>query len=170
MNNNITSITKKTLWQIILVDILLLLIIYFVPTISHLTSFPIYLLDPMRLVVLGSIVFVNDKRNSYILAVTIPIFSFFVSGHPILYKNLIISIELLTNVYLYNYLITKNKHVFLSALGSIVISKSLYYILKSALIYFSVLNTSLFDTSIAIQIVVTILISVILSLTHKKLS
>lgn len=168
--DNSRSISISALWQVLSIDFILLAFVYFIPTLSHLVGVPLYVLDPMRLVVLGSIVLVNDKRNPYILAITIPLFSYFVAGHPILYKNLIIAIELTANVYLFNYLIGRTKHVFGAAFGSIIASKALYYLLKYVLISFSVLNTSMVDTSIVIQIVVTLMISIVLSLTYKKLS
>ncbi len=168
--DNSRSISISALWQVLAIDFILLAFVYFVPTLSHLVGIPLYILDPMRIVVLGSIVLVNDKRNPYILAITIPLFSYFVAGHPILYKNIIIAVELAANVYLFNYLIGRTKRVFGAALGSIIASKALYYILKYVLISLSVLNTSMVDTSIAIQIVVTLMISIVLSLTYKKLS
>lgn len=170
MNKNSRSVSISAPWQVFAIDFILLVFIYFVPTLSHLMGLPFYILDPMRMVVLGSIVLVNDKRNPYILAITIPLFSYFVAGHPILYKNIIMAIELAVNVYLFNYLTSKTKHVFVAALGSIIASKALYYLLKYAMLFLGVLNTSMVDTNIVIQIAVTLMISIVLSLTYKKLS
>lgn len=168
--DNSRSISISALWQVLAIDFIALVFVYCVPTLSHLVGVPLYIFDPMRMVVLGSIVLVIDKRNPYILAITIPLFSFFVAGHPILYKNIIIAIELAANVYLFNYLTSKTKHVFVAAFGSIIASKALYYLLKYAMIFLGILNTSMVDTSIVIQIAVTLMISIVLSLTYKKLS
>lgn len=37
-------------------DVALLAIVYYLPTISHLLAFPLYLLDPMRIVIFASII------------------------------------------------------------------------------------------------------------------
>lgn len=56
-------ILSKTNVGIILTDIILLTVIYFLPTISHLIGFPLYLLDPMRIVVLGSLLILGNKKT-----------------------------------------------------------------------------------------------------------
>jgi len=74
-------------------DFIALAIIYFIPTLTHLFSFPLYYIEPMRIMVILAIAH-TTKRNAYLLALTLPLFSLLVSGHPILYKSLLMSVEL----------------------------------------------------------------------------
>lgn len=170
MSYRYRNISRNEVWAVFAVDLLLLLAIYLVPTISHVVGFPLYLFDPMRIAVLGSILLVNDKRNTYIMAVTLPLFSYMVAGHPILYKNLIIAIELLTNVFLFNYFAAHVKHIFSATFFSILISKLLYYALKYALVYYCLIKTALVDTNILIQLSVSVFISLFFSFVYKKQS
>lgn len=154
--------------NILLVDISIFLFIYLVPTISHMTMFPLYILDPMRWCVLGSLLILNNKRNAYILALTLPVFSFLVASHPILYKNVIISIELLFNILVFFYLSRYLKQIFWSMAISIVLSKILYYIMKYGLIITGLLEVEIFDTPISVQLGVCIVISVLFTIFNKK--
>lgn len=146
----------------IVTDIVLLGIIYLLPTISHLLAFPLYLLDPMRIVIFASILISNNKYNSYLLAVTIPLFSFFVGGHPIFLKSVIISIELLANVILFGLLLKRWKNVFLVTLTSIFVAKVMYYAIKYIFVDFGWMQMELVSTAIIIQVVVTLTISILM--------
>ena len=84
----------------ILVDIGILLAIYFIPSLSHLIGIPLYYLDPMRLFLLFGYFITPQHDNSILLAISIPFFSYLVSGHPILLKAFLISAELLINLLL----------------------------------------------------------------------
>ena len=68
-----SSIANKT--KIVIYDFIALSIIYLIPTLSHIFSFPVYYLDPMRLMVFLVIIHTN-KKNSYIIAATLPLVSF----------------------------------------------------------------------------------------------
>lgn len=154
--------------RVIILDVLLLSIIYLVPTMSHLIGFPLYLLDPMRLAVLGSLLIINDKKNSIVLAITLPLFSYCIASHPILYKNIIIAIELTANVILIDWFSNKWNNTFLYVLFSIIISKLLYYSMKAAIISVGILKASVIDTSVWIQIIVSIIIAFAFTLTYPK--
>lgn len=139
-------------------DILAVTLIYFIPTISHLFALPIYFIEPMRLVVILALVHTSNK-NAYILAATLPIFSFLVSAHPVFPKVILITGELLLNVWLFFYLTEKFKNRFASMVLSITISKIAYYIVKFGLISFLILEGSLTSTPIIIQIITTLIFS-----------
>ena len=156
------QLTKVLSW-----DIVILTAIYFVPTLSHLTSFPLYLFDPMRFAVLGSLLFLRDYKNTFFMAVSLPMFSYLIGGHPVLLKSALISMELMVNVALILYLKDKVRPIFGVVLASIIISKIVYYIVKYALISFSLLNADLLATSLLMQIVVALFISVSFSLIYK---
>ena len=93
------SISKLNTKSIVL-DIFALAFIYFVPTISHLLNIPLYLIEPMRIMLILAIVH-TSKKNAYIIALTLPLFSFLVSAHPNIFKVLLITAELVLNVWLF---------------------------------------------------------------------
>lgn len=147
----------------ILIDILFVVFIYMVPTISHLLRFPLYMLDPMRLSVLGSYLILRSRYNALILAFTLPLVSFLLSGHPIICKNVIIAIELALNVLIIDGLMKTRLNMFSIVFISIIMSKIVYYILKYILISYGLLRTTIIDTNLLIQFGVAILLSILFS-------
>ena len=102
------------------------------------------------------------KRNSFILALTLPIFSLLISNHPQLFKSFLISTELLLNLALFYWFVKKIPNVFITFLSSILISKSYYYIAKSAFIKFGLIDNSLFSTPFYYQIIIALILSGVL--------
>lgn len=131
-------------------DFLAVAFIYFVPVLSHLFAIPIYYLEPMRLMLILSITH-TSKKNAYILALTLPIFSFAISAHPVFIKTLLISGELIFNVWLFFLITEKIKNKFAAMFLSIGISKIAYYALKFALLNLLLIEGSLVSTPIIIQ-------------------
>ncbi len=167
MSTVVKSIASKQSIINILLDILALAFIYFVPAISHLVSLPVYFIEPMRLMLILALVHTN-RQNAYILALSLPLFSFLVSAHPVLPKMFLIAFELSLNVFLFFLLVKKFKNLFFPIFISIVGSKIIYYIIKFGLIQFSVLKSGLISTPILIQVVMTILFSIYLMSFYKK--
>lgn len=160
----IAIISKAFSIKNLLIDAVLLFIVYFIPAFSHLCPVPIYLLDPMRLVLLSGLVLTRNNFNAYFLAVTIPVFSSLLMGHPPIAKALLISIELIINVLLFSQFLNKLKWKAPIALFiSIISSKMAYYMLKLMLIEFGILDGVLFSTSLYLQIGVVILITLVFS-------
>jgi len=149
-------VTKLNVRSIIL-DILALAFIYFVPTISHLLNVPVYLVEPMRIMLILALAH-TSKKNAYLLALTLPLFSFLISSHPNIFKALIMTLELLLNVWLFYKLSTKVNQ-FVAIFSSIVISKVVYYLLKFGLISFAVLQTGLISTPLYLQLITTVVFS-----------
>ena len=135
-----------------LIDFSLLLFIYFLPAISHLLAFPVYYLDPMRIALVVALIH-TSRKNSFLIALTLAIFSFLISSHPQLAKSFLLSAELLLNLAFFFLLNEKIKNVFTSLLASIIISKAIYYLLKFAFINFALLDDSLFSTPYYFQII-----------------
>ncbi len=135
-----------------------LLLIYFTPALSHLLNFPLYLIEPMRLVLILAMLH-SDRRNAYMLSLTLPVFSYAVSAHPVFYKMLLISAELTLNVWLFFMLSSKLKNNFAAMLSAIVLSKVAYYLLKFGFISFALIGTGLFSTPIWIQAITTVIFS-----------
>ena len=153
INNNVANKTK-----IIIYDLVALIIIYLAPTFSHILNFPVYYLDPMRLM-LFLVVINTNKKNSYVIAATLPLVSFIASSHPVFIKSLTMSIELLLNVWLYYEFSKMFKNKFVPASLSIIASKMVYYAIKYLLISFALISTDLISTPLHFQIAVLLIIS-----------
>ena len=139
-------------------DIFAIGAIYLVPVFTHLFALPVYYIEPMRLMLILAIAH-TSKKNAYILAATLPIFSFVVSAHPVFLKTLLISGELLFNVWLFFFISEKIKNKFGSMLLSVGLSKIAYYVLKFALLSAVLLEGSLISTPLAIQFMTMFLFS-----------
>ena len=55
-------------------DLLAITAIYLIPSFSHLLSFPVYLIEPMRLVIILAVIH-TSRTNAYLIAITLPFFS-----------------------------------------------------------------------------------------------
>jgi hypothetical protein len=132
--------------------------VYFTPALSHLFALPIYLIEPMRLVLIMAIAHSN-KSNALVLACTLPIFSFIVSSHPVFAKAMLIGVELILNAFIFFKLKDKMNNLFVAGLISILISKIAYYAVKAGLIYTAILQTELISTPLEIQAITTIIYS-----------
>lgn len=162
------QLTLKTTTSQVLFDIVALAFIYFVPTISHMLSVPLYLIEPMRIALVLALVH-TTKTNAYIIALTLPIFSFLVSAHPVLLKMILISAELVLNVWLFYLIFSKTKNAFASIFSSIVLSKGIYYLAKFALISFALMPSSkLIATPLYIQLITTVVFSFYLGLIFRR--
>jgi len=161
------KITTKELVKPAAFDIIALTVIYFVPVFSHLFAIPLYYAEPMRLMLVLSIMF-TSKRNAFIIAATLPLFSMITSGHPVFYKALIMSGELLLNVLLYFVLLEKFKNKFTSMVLSITFSKAAYYGLKILLLNLALMSGDLIATPIIFQLGVILVFSSLLMLKRNN--
>jgi len=164
MNIALTNDRKATS---LLFDLVAIAFIYFVPAISHMLNVPLYLLEPMRIILILAMVHTH-KVNAYVLAATIPFFTFLVSGHPILPKAFLISGELVLNVFLFFALLRAFKVKFTAIAISIILSKMVYYLLKFSLIQAAVLEMGLVTTPIWIQLVMTIIFASYVAFFFRK--
>jgi len=155
------SLNASNIWKSVLIDFSALAFIYLVPTLSHLLNIPLYFIEPMRLMLVFSLVH-TTKRNAYLIALSLPLFSFLISSHPVFAKMILISFELSLNVYLFYLLKDRLQKVFPAILLSIIASKVIYYGIKYVLIYMAVLNTGLISTPIYIQVITTLSFSIYL--------
>jgi hypothetical protein len=138
-----------------------------VPALSHMLALPVYLIEPMRLMLIIALVH-SSKANAYILAFTMPLFSFVVSSHPSFYKMLLISIELGLNVFLFYMIVDRVKNGFSAILASIVLSKLVYYALKFGFIGFALIGGSLVSTPLLIQLITALIYSTYLAIFFQK--
>jgi len=142
----------------IVFDLMALLAIYLVPAVLHILSFPVYYLEPMRIMLILAIVH-TTKKNSYLIALTLPIFSLLISTHPSLVKTSLITIELLFNVWLYFFISQKITNKFFSMFISILLSKMSYYLIKILLVNTSIISGDVVATPIYIQIIMLFVLS-----------
>ena len=139
-------------------DFIALAVIYFLPAFSHLISFPLYLLEPMRIMVVLAMIY-TDKRNAYVIAATLPVFSFLLSGHPLIIKSLLILVELMMNVWLFFALKGMIPNSFVRMIAAISGSKALYYILKIIVLSAGFMSGELVATPLYMQLIVTVVLS-----------
>jgi len=119
--------------------------------------------------VLLSVYFVNrNNKNAFLLALGLPIFSMLYSGHPVFYKAMLISFELLVNMVVLHWLFRKGMNIFFAVFLSIILSKIVYYLFKFAFIEWSLISGKLFSTSLIIQISIALGLSALFFLFGKK--
>jgi hypothetical protein len=149
-----------------LLDVFALAFIYFLPAISHLLSIKLYLIEPMRVMLVLALVHTH-KKNAYLLALTLPLFSFLISAHPVFVKTMLISAELVVNVALF-YFLVKRLQVLAAIFVSIWLSKMFYYSLKSLAMLSILPGDSLVSTPLLIQLATSLVFSLYLFAFFKK--
>jgi hypothetical protein len=152
---NSSAINKS---RVIVFDLIALSFIYLIPTFSHIINFPIYYFDPMRLM-LFLVIIHTDKKNSYLIAATLPLVSFLASSHPVFIKSLTMSVELLFNVWLFHEFSKLFKNKFIPASLSIIVSKIVYYVIKYFLVSATLISSNIISTPLYFQFAVLLLIS-----------
>ena len=156
--------------KIVFTDIFILVLVYFIPALSHVMPLPIYLIDPMRILLLTGFLLSRSNYNAFVLALTIPLISFIATGHPPFFKAILISLELFSNIWLFIYLLNKlNWAAPLVLLVSIILSKIIYYTLKFTFIQFSLIEGDLITTNLLIQAVTVIIVTLLFWIFYKKL-
>ena len=166
MEKALSVVNIKSNIKTYFIDFSLLLLIYFLPALSHLFAFPIYYLDPMRIALVVALVH-TSKKNSFIIALTLPLFSFLISSHPQILKSFLLSAELIINLSLFFLFKERTKNVFTSLFLSIIISKVIYYLLKFTVIYYALLKDSLFSTPVYFQLGSALILSSYIYLVNK---
>jgi hypothetical protein len=101
----------------------------------------------------------SSRWNAYALAIVLPFFSFLVSGHPAPIKMMIIMAELLLNAWLFLYFYQKTRRSFLSAFGSIIISKVFCYAMYLIVFSMAFVKTEAEITFLFTQLILTLLLS-----------
>ncbi|MBP5548453.1 MAG: hypothetical protein J6X58_06160 [Bacteroidales bacterium] len=156
--NLIISKTDR-LAKVIIVDMIVLAMICLVPALSHAFAFPLYKFNPMLLCLLAGMVFVNDRRNAYMLAFLLPVVSMLVSGMPTPLKALCMVAEFEAFVAIF-YIIEKRMPVFLAVVLAAVAGKIIFYLLEALIIAPAVL----IGTNIWLQLCVILVYAIAFSL------
>jgi hypothetical protein len=160
------SIDWKATTKAGLLDIAALAVIYFLPALSHMLSIKLYLVEPMRLMLILAMAHTH-RRNGYLLALTLPLFSYLISAHPVLVKSALISAELLVNVAVF-YFLVQRIHRLGAIFASIWISKLFYYGLKYVAILTVLPSESLIGTPLQIQLATSAAFSIYLFLMFRR--
>lgn len=158
MSNSLVLSNKNIKINSNLFNLAAIICIYLLPAFSHLLSFPLYMVDPMRVIILLSVIHTSN-RNSYLIAFTLPLFSFLIASHPVAAKSLLIGTELILNIWLFYQIYNKLTNKFFVMFVSILISKIYYYLAKSILISAGLLQVELISTPVYLQLAVAMLIS-----------
>ena len=162
MSTNTTAIqSQSTISKSIILDIVALAFIYFLPALSHVGNYPLYLIEPMRIMLIVAIMY-TSKRNAYIIAFTLPLFSFILTHQPVFYKTIILTIELVFNIWLFYQLSEKWKNYFAAIITSILASKAVYFVLLYGLVNLQLLESDLISTPIYFQLILTLVLSSVL--------
>ncbi len=109
-----------------MLDVVLLGIVGTIPALSHLFAVPLYEFEPMRMSLFAAIL-LSGKRNSYVLAVGMPLFAGLATGHPMPPKMFLIQFELLANVWILRQCLARRRGFWSAAVLSVVLAKALYY-------------------------------------------
>jgi hypothetical protein len=112
----------------------------------------------MRLLIILAIAH-TSRRNAYVLAIVLPVFSYVISSHPSMFKMLAIMMELILNIWLFFYLWKRMKTIFVAMLASIVISKMVYYLLKYIMIRLDLIEGTLIATPWLAQMIMALAFS-----------
>ena len=142
----------------IIFDSAALVIIGFAPAFAHFASLPVYMIEPMRLMLVLALIHTN-RMNAWILAAILPLFSFLVSGHPEPLKMLVITLELLANTGLFLLFFRRGVIPFVSMFLAIGMSKVLCYLLYMLFFPWSFVVAEAQTGFLMIQGAVTILLA-----------
>jgi hypothetical protein len=139
-------------------DIAALTFVGLVPAASHLFKIPIYFIEPMRVMLVISLLY-SSRWNAFALAIVLPLFSFLVSGHPVPVKMIVIMAELFLNAWLFLYFYRNTKKAFLSTFGSIILSKLFCYAMYLVIFSMAFVKEESEITFLMAQAILTILLS-----------
>ncbi|MCX6247689.1 MAG: hypothetical protein NTW10_08145 [Bacteroidetes bacterium] len=155
---DLSAIRARDVIVALLLDLAAFTFVFFTPKIGELFHLPFYMVEPMRLMVILSIAH-SSRINSYLLALTLPFFSWAVSGHPEFFKMLVMTGEIAVNVFLYYYLIRKINSVLLSMIISIVVSKIICYALYLVFFDMLFLQEEAEPVFLLVQVITTLIFS-----------
>ncbi len=146
--------------NVLLIDVVLLAALYLLPSFSHLTALPLYKLEPMRIALIIALLFTN-RANTYLIALTIPLASAWITGHPPPLKAVLMGIEFSILVATYAHLVRKDRiPAFVALTAGILLGKLVYYTLKYLALGAGWLGGSLISTPIQTQLTLALVTAV----------
>ena len=112
----------------------------------------------MRMMIILAFAF-TPRWNGWVLALLLPLASYYFGYHPTITKTSLMAIELLLNVWLFWFLLDKTRMTLLAILCSIVFSKVVYYALKYLCLQLGWLSGDLIATPLETQMITTAIFS-----------
>ena len=158
METSVSIALNKSRIKTIVFDLLAVLLVLFTPAFSHLAGLPLYLFEPMRIILILAVLHTN-RINAWALAVLLPFISFATTSHPVFFKMLLIAAELSLNVWLFYLLQKAFRNSWPAVLFSILASKFFYYVVKYLLLSWLLLDGTLVATPFTFQVAVIIALS-----------
>lgn len=171
--SNLMSNRHSIAWHYLIENMVIILIATSVVGItsgSHSIGLPLYKLNPMHWAIYIVILFRKPSVISIIvLAFALPFTSFLLTGHPLVFKSLIMGVELSIYGVIFISVIKYLKLTLVFAFAiSQVIGRIIYYGLKYILIKVDLIDSNLVSTSIIFQLVVFGILGIVLFLVDKK--
>jgi len=154
----------RTNKNVILTDVMLLAVLYLLPSLSHLTALPLYRFEPMRIALIVALLYTN-RANAYLVAFTIPLASAMITGHPVLFKAMLMGVELSILVATYAFFVRLDRIPgFVALIAGIVLGKIVYYTLKSVSLGAGLLAGNLISTPVQTQLILAVGTAVVFGL------
>ncbi|NQV49615.1 MAG: hypothetical protein HQ507_03920 [Candidatus Marinimicrobia bacterium] len=152
--------TLQPLTRTLLTDVLVLLSFSLTLVVAHVLPFPLYKLDPMKILVLVTVIY-SSRWNSLAIAAALPILSFLSTGHPVFPKFLIMSSELMVFAFVLGSFHTRQSKKIIGFLSAVLISKIFYYMVKGGAIALGYLDQSLISTDFHTQIQALVVLALV---------
>lgn len=130
MANNIKTLNPAGR---IAVDGALLALACLIPAASHALALPLYMLNPMLVLLLAGVLLHRDWRHALVLAVLLPVVSCLVVGMPTAAKAVCMVAELATVAVMFGWL-QRKWVVWPAVMTAIVAGKVVYYLLKAVVL------------------------------------
>ena len=127
------NIKSNKIVRLALTDVALVGAACLIPTVSHLLTVPLYMLNPMLALLLAGLLLGRDWRNALLLAVLMPLVSCLVVGMPVAPKMVCMMAELAAVVTLFDVL-SRRWAVLPSVMAAVLAGKVVYYLLKALVI------------------------------------
>lgn len=151
-----------------LIDLGIVAALYILPGLTHILPVPLYMIDPMRLLLFLTLL-TTHRMNSLVLAATIPFLSTLFSGHPVFPKNILIATELSINVIFFHWILRKQGSILLAGTLSILVAKVGYYLMKFGFLSVGILGGTLVSTAFGYQLIPLILLPLMLVGLNKSI-
>lgn len=130
MANNIKTLNPAGR---IAVDGALLALACLIPAASHALALPLYMLNPMLVLLLAGVLLHRDWRHALVLAVLLPVVSCLVVGMPTAAKAVCMVAELASVAVMFGWL-QRKWVVWPAVMTAIVAGKVVYYLLKAVVL------------------------------------
>lgn len=138
MEEKVQKTDSRAIGRMVSMDAILLTVACLIPAASHLLAAPLYMLNPMLMLLMAGILLGRDWRNSLVLSVLLPAVSCLLTGMPAAPKMLCMMAELVTVASLFSQL-QRNWKVWPSMLVAVLAGKGVYYVLKAVVLMPAVL-------------------------------